>query len=115
MPYGKNLKQFKIKIFNRSQGICFYCQKLMAYKPAQKCDNEFTVEHLIPQSKGGKWNMTNCRAACRKCNEKRKKTPLKEFLNHNQNCICKTPIIKRKINYYICVICNKKYLFTEKK
>lgn len=110
-----NLKKFKEKIFKRSQGLCFYCQKPMVYKPPEKCPEEFTVEHLIPQSMGGKWNMSNCRGACRKCNEKRKNTPLKEFLNVNLNCVCKEPIIRRKVNYYICVVCNRKYLFTEKK
>lgn len=44
------------------EGICSYCR--------QKVDHaDFTVEHIVPVSKGGpKWDARNCTGTCIPCN-----------------------------------------------
>lgn len=41
------------------------------------CDGKATtVDHILPRSRGGAWSWTNCVAACKKCNgRKRARTP----------------------------------------
>ncbi len=46
-------------------GICHYCGMKVAPK-------ELTLDHLVPVSRGGKSTKTNCVAACKSCNNKKK-------------------------------------------
>lgn len=54
VPYSKR------NVIFRDQHICQYC--------GDKVMNHMTVDHIIPQSRGGKSNFENCVASCKKCN-----------------------------------------------
>ena len=55
--------QQKQAVFERAQGCCEYCrsQARFAIQP-------FSVEHIIPRSKGGKSTLENLALACQGCN-----------------------------------------------
>jgi len=56
-------------VYRRDNFICQYCQK------RQKTD-DLSIDHVIPQSRGGKTSWINCVTACFKCNnKKRDRTP----------------------------------------
>ena len=42
---------------------------------------DLTIDHVIPQCKGGKTNSTNCVAACRSCNQQKGSMQLEEFMD----------------------------------
>ena len=49
------------KIFQRSSGICYLCGEVLTIE-------EFTVDHVLPLSKGGTNRQKNLRATHEKCN-----------------------------------------------
>lgn len=51
-------------IFKRDRYTCQYC----GGQPGPK---ELTIDHLVPKSRGGKSEWTNCVLACLKCNAKK--------------------------------------------
>lgn len=56
-------------IFKRDKHTCMYCGK-------QPPTSELTVDHVLPKSRGGKSEWTNCVLACVTCNAKKaNKTP----------------------------------------
>lgn len=48
-------------LFHQQQGKCVYCGNEYQY-------DEFEIEHMIPQSRGGPDHIRNCQLACRICN-----------------------------------------------
>jgi hypothetical protein len=53
----KSKGQFRLAVLERDEYICQYC-KLSGY----------TIDHMIPISRGGKSTMDNCLCACKFCN-----------------------------------------------
>lgn len=50
-------KSKKLAVFNKTDGLCFYCGCVAA-----------GIDHIVPQSKGGKHNIENLVGCCVKCN-----------------------------------------------
>lgn len=69
-PYfTKSVRLSRQNIFLRDQQTCQYCLQKLTEK-------KFTIDHVVPLSKGGKHEWTNVVAACSKCNNKKgSKTP----------------------------------------
>ncbi len=62
MSSGKKRIRKRQKIWERDGGRCFYCGTYVAYK-----SKDFTLDHIIPRSKGGPskiWNLTTCCVSC---------------------------------------------------
>ena len=60
VPFSKN------NVFSRDGFRCMYCGSR----------DQLTVDHIIPQSRGGKTDFDNCTTACRPCNNKKdRRTP----------------------------------------
>ncbi len=55
-------KTTKEKVYEKGNGICAICGK-----PVTK--NEFTIDHIIPLSRGGRNDIENLQIACHDCNE----------------------------------------------
>jgi hypothetical protein len=56
-------------VFIRDNFTCAYCGKIVK-------DSEVTVDHIVPKSRGGKWEWTNLVTCCSECNQKKgSKTP----------------------------------------
>lgn len=59
----------RLNIWLRDSGRCQYCGKKVS-------KNNFQLEHVIPQARGGKSNWTNIVCACPECNTKKRcRTP----------------------------------------
>lgn len=57
------------------KGICHYCQKHFP-------ENELTLDHIVPVSRGGRSTKGNLVVACRSCNQAKKYlTPAEILLN----------------------------------
>jgi len=50
----------------RAKGCCEYCQSQEQYSP-----DSFSVEHIVPISKGGKSDLSNLAFACQGCNNRK--------------------------------------------
>lgn len=70
IPYT-NCPVSRRNIIKRDKGICQYCGKHLGKK-------EYTVDHVIPRSRGGKNTWDNLVASCRKCNFKKSNKLLSE-------------------------------------
>lgn len=65
----KKPKFRKRVLFNRDNWRCQYCNHKVTKETAQ-------IEHIYPESRGGKKTWINCVTACARCNsEKRDRTP----------------------------------------
>lgn len=60
--YAK-LNKFNIKL--RDEFTCQYCGKKHSHR-------SLTIDHVLPKSKGGKYEWTNLVAACKQCNQAKK-------------------------------------------
>ncbi|MBT2332316.1 HNH endonuclease [Variovorax paradoxus] len=57
------------KLFVRDRHTCAYCAQRFR-------EADLTVEHILPESRGGAWDFMNCVSACRACNSlKAARTP----------------------------------------
>ena len=66
----------KKTIVERAKGCCEYCQS-----QAKFATQAFSVEHIKPQSKGGKTTQDNLALACQGCNNhKYNKTTRKPYI-----------------------------------
>ena len=63
MTINKVLRQL---VRERAKFLCEYC-----HSPEWSSADLFTLEHIIPQSKGGSDELDNLALACRRCNERR--------------------------------------------
>lgn len=45
-----------------------------------------TIDHVVPVSKGGTWDMENLVLACGPCNSAKGKTPYEEFVARSWRC-----------------------------
>ena len=67
----KNVPLTRKNIFERDEYTCIYCDC--------KRKNLMTIDHIIPQSKGGKNTWENMITACRSCNGEKSDLSLEEF------------------------------------
>lgn len=49
------------KLFVRDRHTCAYCAQRFR-------EQDLTVEHILPESRGGAWDFMNCVSACKACN-----------------------------------------------
>lgn len=70
IPY-KNCPVSRRNIIKRDKFTCQYCAKHLGKK-------EYTIDHVIPRSRGGKNTWENLVACCRKCNIKKSNNLLSE-------------------------------------
>ena len=63
MTINKVVRQL---VRERAKFLCEYC-----HSPEWSSADLFTLEHLLPQSKGGSDELNNLALACRRCNERR--------------------------------------------
>ena len=61
MPAWKRMVRKRLK--KRTRGRCFYCDK--------RLDTNWTIDHLIPISRGGTSRKSNLAPSCRRCNEEK--------------------------------------------
>jgi 5-methylcytosine-specific restriction endonuclease McrA len=71
---GPLKKQYREYLYNKQNGLCFYCQKKMVFdrkRNGQPGGLFPTFEHLIRVEDGGLVNSTNIVLAHRACNHRR--------------------------------------------
>lgn len=61
----KRDKRIKQAVIDRDGTICCYCDRKLLLE-------EITMEHIVPHSHRGMFNLTNLTVACRDCNNRRK-------------------------------------------
>ncbi len=84
--YNRSVRFSRDNIFIRDLGKCQYCSKILSNK-------EFTLDHVIPASQGGKKNWLNIVACCHSCNQKKgSRTPKQAGMT-----LLKQPEIPKKI------------------
>ena len=71
-------------VFRRDGYVCQYC----GHRPGGK---HLTIDHVVPRARGGTSLWTNCVAACRTCNQrKRDRTPLEAGMD-----LARVPFVPR--------------------
>jgi hypothetical protein len=68
-----NVRENRVKIFERDQYKCFYCEKQLTRFTA-------TLDHITPVAEGGGNDIGNLITACLHCNSRKQKRPLDDFL-----------------------------------
>ncbi|MCB1232983.1 MAG: HNH endonuclease [Verrucomicrobiae bacterium] len=63
MAVGKGIRE---AVRERASGLCEYCHASEEWQFVR-----FTIDHVIPQSKGGGDDLENLALSCRNCNERR--------------------------------------------
>lgn len=63
----------KARVFHRDGPWCFYCRRLFAY-------GELTLDHLIPQVRGGSDRTDNLLLACAPCNTRKGSKDVLSFI-----------------------------------
>lgn len=76
----------KWDVFKKNKGKCIYCEQEFR----DIYDPRFTIEHLIPISKGGPDIFSNVFPCCRKCNSNRGSMQLNDWLRR---------LIEKRITY----------------
>lgn len=82
------IKLTRRSLFNRDGGICQYCG-------TEVSKYSFTVDHVVPRSKGGKSDWKNMVVACRECNNRKDDMTLHE----SGMRLLKTPIKPGVMNF----------------
>lgn len=58
-------------VFSRDNWTCQFCNVKLG-------QHDVTIDHIVPKSKGGATNWTNCVTACKNCNRKKGDKPLEK-------------------------------------
>jgi 5-methylcytosine-specific restriction endonuclease McrA len=66
VPFSRHL------LFQRDEGRCVYCGKELPF-------NNWTIDHVFPESKGGLTDWYNCRVCCSLCNSNKGSSTLEEL------------------------------------
>lgn len=92
-------RQLRLRLSEAQNHHCAYCGVIMEhrgiYNPHDYSANGLlsplstTIDHIIPQCKGGKWTYNNCVAACAKCNNERSNKDPYQFFRAKQKQIKK--------------------------
>lgn len=61
-------------LFRRSRVRCHYCRRWLASRRA-------TIDHAIPKSRGGTYDLENLRRACGECNKRKGSKTAVEFFD----------------------------------
>lgn len=64
MTDKKRVIKIKQRVIQRDGAVCCFCDKELE-------TSEITMEHIVPESKGGIFNATNLTVSCYKCNNTR--------------------------------------------
>ena len=62
----------RLRVYQRTQGRCAYC--------GGRLYSDFTVDHIIPKSRGGSSEIVNLVPACPECNRRKADRDLPDFL-----------------------------------
>jgi 5-methylcytosine-specific restriction endonuclease McrA len=73
-----NIKENRIKVFERDKYLCHYCKKLLTRFSA-------TLDHIQPVSKGGDNSYDNLVTACLLHNSQRNNQPVMDYLTRHHN------------------------------
>lgn len=60
--------------------LCHYCGRKTKRNVAQSDLLAFTVDHMTPRCRGGRWNRENLCCCCRECNNAKGKMTAEEFV-----------------------------------
>lgn len=71
IPYNKSLAITKANVLARDDYVCQYCGDHLTLKDG-------TIDHVVPQSRGGKHAWENVVASCMECNNQKNDMFLKE-------------------------------------
>jgi len=71
----------RVHVVERAKGCCEYCQSQEQYSP-----DPFSVEHIVPLSRGGTNALDNLALACQGCNN-RKYTNIEAFDSLSQSAV----------------------------
>ncbi len=63
MPKQRIPARLFAAVFARAHGCCEYCRSQVRYAP-----QSFSVEHIVPRSKGGTTTLDNLALSCQGCN-----------------------------------------------
>lgn len=74
---GRNAQELSKIVLAEFGSICHLCLKPIETK------EEYSVDHIIPRSKGGTNDLDNLRPAHRKCNYSRNNRSIEEFRSSN--------------------------------
>ena len=72
-----SVKYSRDLVFKRDDYTCAYCGK----RDRKDC----TIDHVMPQSKGGKDSFENCVTSCKKCNQEKDDLTIKEWGREHPN------------------------------
>ena len=73
-PSREEIRRLRAIVWDLHKGMCFYCGKHCHWSsvPYDGFDDDFgMIEHRVPISKGGTWNVENVVLACNYCNAKK--------------------------------------------
>lgn len=81
-------RRWKVSIFQRDGWRCRWCGVEVSYNPAASgpfYPTMASLDHLIPQVKGGRNTKDNLVTACRRCNSERGHMSVEDWVNHLEN------------------------------
>ena len=71
---GSYTKKQRLSVYNKTNGSCAYCGCVLNFE-------HFTIDHILPSSKGGKSKLKNLFPACKKCNNEKANFTIKQYRN----------------------------------
>lgn len=63
------MKSLRVRVWEKSGGICFLCGQQMMPDTAYGQELAYTIEHLLPRSRGGSNEMENLEGTHQWCNQ----------------------------------------------
>ena len=76
---GKTVARAREEVISAYGTVCWLCGQPIDLTASRMSPGGFSVDHVVPRSKGGTHDLANLRPAHRRCNTRRQDKPASQF------------------------------------
>jgi hypothetical protein len=100
---GSLIKAYGESLSLEKGWICHYCEVPLVLTDDSSVRNQATIDHIIPQSRGGKTVIGNLALACRHCNTSKGQSSVEEWRLRQRQKLLPKLVVSESGCFYLMI------------